>query len=72
MDIYSSVERDNSGASKYGHKSGTSMAAPYVTGIAALYASMNQTLKGARLKTHVIANALSVPGLSGSGLARFH
>lgn len=41
----------------YGYKSGTSMAAPHVTGVAALLLSLNPTLTGAELKELILQSA---------------
>ena len=54
--------------------SGTSMATPYVTGIAALYASQNSALQGTALRRHLLENVIpldSPPDRVGAGLARF-
>ncbi len=74
VDIYSSLERTIEGQSTYALASGTSMAAPYVTGIAALAASADPTLQGEKLRQHLLATALPLdaPGdRVGVGLARF-
>jgi subtilisin family serine protease len=75
VDIPSSYERDCLGTSLYRLQSGTSMATPYVTGIAALHASANRTLIGNSLKNQVISTALALPqhprDRVGAGLARF-
>lgn len=73
VDILSSLERDPGGWSWYARMSGTSMATPYVVGIAALAASADPTLKGAALRQHLIDTALPIdpPDLrNGAGLAR--
>ncbi|MBQ9782081.1 MAG: S8 family serine peptidase, partial [Clostridia bacterium] len=44
-------------AEGYHYKNGTSMAAPHVTGVAALMLSVNNTLTAAQLKTGILANA---------------
>jgi subtilisin family serine protease len=54
--------------------SGTSMATPYVTGIAALMASADPNLHGHALRQRLIADALTLdepPNRVGAGLARF-
>ena len=74
VDVVSSVERTIYNRSLYRKMSGTSMAAPYVSGIAALYASQNPKLQGRALWQHLIQSALPVealPGRAGAGLARF-
>jgi subtilisin family serine protease len=53
---------------------GTSMATPYVTGIASLYASVDPGLQGETLRHHVLARALPLNApveRVGAGLARF-
>ena len=53
---------------------GTSMATPYVAGIAALYASADATLKGEALRQHLLNTALPLQAPEervGAGLARF-
>ncbi len=57
VDVVSSVERDVSGTSLYGPKSGTSMASPYVAGVAALVAGATQ-LRGAELRAHIESTLL--------------
>ncbi len=72
--IYAGYARDKRRKSLYITKSGTSMATPYVTGIAALYASENPNLRGARLRDHLFATALKLdadPERVGAGLARY-
>ncbi len=49
----------------YVMKSGTSMAAPFVTGVAALMLSSNPDLSAVELKNMICSNATSVSGLSG-------
>jgi len=74
VDIPSSYERDYPGNSFYRQLSGTSMATPYVTGIAALYASADPSLRGNGLKARLIQKALALPHPAdrvGAGLARF-
>lgn len=74
VDIFSSFERDVDRRSWYARMSGTSMAAPYVTGIAALYASAHVGLVGSQLRQRVIDNVLPLahpPERVGAGLARF-
>jgi subtilisin family serine protease len=72
--IMSSFERSIENRSLYTGMSGTSMATPYVAGIAALYASSSPDLRGARLREHLVARALHLdePEVRvGAGLARF-
>lgn len=74
VDVLSSLERTIYNRSLYRKMSGTSMAAPYVSGIAALYASQNPKLQGRALWQHLVKSALPVEspaGRSGAGLARF-
>lgn len=74
VSILSSWERTTRNRSKYLQMSGTSMAAPYVSGIAALCASANPALQGDALRRHLIENALPIeepPDRVGAGLARF-
>ena len=74
VDVLSSLERDEDGRSLYARMSGTSMAAPYVTGVAALVASANPGLQGAALRQHLIDNAMPLVAPDtrvGAGLARF-
>ena len=49
--------------SKYGAYSGTSMAAPHVTGAAALYAARNLTATAAQIRTAILSSAISTPSL---------
>ncbi len=72
--IYSSSMRDKQGRSVYADNSGTSMAASYVTGIAALYASANSALRGIRLRDKLLETALELSAERekvGRGLARY-
>ena len=74
VDIFSSLGRDINNRSLYKYMSGTSMAAPYVAGIAALYASTNAKLQGKALRQHLINTALPLHApvdRVGAGLARF-
>ena len=74
VDILSSLERQVDGRSVYALASGTSMAAPYVAGIAALAASADPTLQGEKLRQHLLTHALPIAESQervGAGLARF-
>lgn len=74
VDVLSSLERTIYNRSIYRKMSGTSMAAPYVSGIAALYAAQNPKLQGRDLWRRLINSALPVdapPDRAGAGLARF-
>ena len=74
VNILSSWERTTRNRSRYLQMSGTSMAAPYVSGIAALCASANPALQGDALRRHLIENALPIEEPAdrvGAGLARF-
>lgn len=74
LNIYAGVARNKNRRSLYVTKSGTSMAAPYVSGIAALYASEHSELRGERLRDHLLATALRIEAEAervGAGLARY-
>ena len=74
VNIFSSLERDMNNRSLYKYMSGTSMAAPYVAGIAALYASSDAKLQGKALRQHLLNTALPLQAPAdrvGAGLARF-
>ncbi len=74
VDVLSSLERDVDRRSLYAQMSGTSMASPYVAGIAALAASANPQLQGAALRQHLIDHAMPLAHPAtrvGVGLARF-
>ncbi len=75
-EVYSALERNQQNRSVYAKKSGTSMATPYVSGIAALYASQEDgSLRGLALRDRLLKTALPLPtqptGRVGKGLARF-
>lgn len=75
VDVISSYERDRQNRSHYRTLSGTSMATPYVTGIAALYACCSHVVQGPTLANRLLRSALPLPaaptGRAGVGLARF-
>lgn len=75
VNVYSSVERNYRGESIYKQLSGTSMASPYVAGIAALYRCQQPLLSVDEIKAKILSNALNFPNISASrigvGLARF-
>lgn len=75
VDVTSSYERDRYNRSHYRALSGTSMATPYVTGIAALYAAADPALQGQALWDRLMQTALPIDGAAagraGNGLARF-
>ena len=74
VDIISSYERTIRNRSLYSRMSGTSMATPYVAGIAALYAAQDSTLQGKALWQRLVDTALPLsapPDRVGAGLARF-
>ena len=74
VNVLSSLERDVDRHSLYARKSGTSIATPYVTGIAALVASADPDLQRRALGRRLIDDALALDELEnrvGAGLARF-
>lgn len=74
VDIVSCFERTMANRSRYVRMSGTSMAAPYVAGIAALHASAQPELHGQDLRHRLLTTALPLkdaPDRVGAGLARF-
>ena len=74
VDVFSSLERDADNRSSYARMSGTSMATPYVAGVAALLASANPRLQGNALRQRILSQALPLgypPDRVGAGLARF-
>ena len=74
VNIFSSLERDGDNRSLYRYMSGTSMATPYVAGIAALCASADTKLRGEALRQHLLNTALPLQSPTdrvGAGLARF-
>jgi hypothetical protein len=70
VDVYSSFERDYLGRSVYQIMSGTSMAAPYVTGIAALHLSREPALTASELRDLLLETALR-PENAGPAIAGF-
>ena len=73
VNVYSSFERTKEGHSRYQKKSGTSMATPYVSGVAALIAQ-ESGLRGRALRDKLVALAHPLPyprERVGSGLVRF-
>ena len=74
VNIFSSLERDKNNRSLYKYMNGTSMATPYVAGIAALYASADAKFHGEALRQHLLNTALPLQAPAdrvGAGLARF-
>lgn len=74
VDVFSSLERMTNGRSIYAEMSGTSMAAPYVTGIAALIAASDPCMHVNDLRQCLLDRALRLnapPERVGAGLARF-
>jgi subtilisin family serine protease len=73
VQVLSSLMVDDAGKSLYGMKTGTSMAAPYVAGVAALVAAKTG-LEGTALRDRLVEAALPVPlpaDRVGAGLARY-
>lgn len=74
VNLTTSQERTPRNRSLYTQASGTSIAAPYVAGIAALCASADPQLQGNALRRHLLQNALrldAAPDRVGAGLARY-
>jgi hypothetical protein len=75
VQVYSSVERDYAGRSYYGPLNGTSMASPYVTGIAALYRAALPEKSAAEIKDIILSKCLPLGDQPahrvGAGLARY-
>lgn len=64
VDIVSTVPT-STGAAGYAYMSGTSMAAPHVTGAAALYASLNPCATAAQIREALLRLAVRDPQLTG-------
>jgi len=64
VDIVSTVPTAK-GAAGYAYMSGTSMAAPHVTGAAALYASLNPCATAAQTREALLRLAVQDPQLTG-------
>jgi subtilisin family serine protease len=75
VSVYSSLERDYEGNPIYERMSGTSMATPYATGIAALYRCQQPTLTVKQVWDRLLDTTLELPGEKGNrvgaGLVRF-
>lgn len=73
VNVYSSTERRCNNQAFYERMSGTSMAAPYVAGLAALYRCRSPDLTALEVRDLILDNALKLPktpaGRSGQGLA---
>lgn len=75
VNVYSSTERRCNNQAFYERMSGTSMAAPYVAGIAALYRCRAPDLTALEVRDLILANAVKLPRSgghrTGKGLAVF-
>lgn len=75
VNVYSSTERRCNNQAFYERMSGTSMAAPYVAGIAALYRCRAPDLTAAEVRDLILANTIKLPRSAihrtGKGLAVF-
>lgn len=73
VNVYSSTERRANNQAFYERMSGTSMAAPYVAGLAALYRCRSPDLTALEVRELILDNALKLPknpqGRVGQGLA---
>jgi len=65
VNIYSSTERRCNNQAFYERMSGTSMAAPYVAGIAALYRCRQPDLTAQEVRDLILGNAVKLPRSSG-------
>ncbi|WP_404439172.1 S8 family serine peptidase [Stutzerimonas chloritidismutans] len=65
VDIVSTVPTAKDAAG-YAYMSGTSMAAPHVTGAAALYASLNPCATSAQIREALLRTAVIDPQLTGA------
>jgi subtilisin family serine protease len=65
VNIYSSTERRCNNQAFYERMSGTSMAAPYVAGIAALYRCRAPDLTAQEVRDLILGNAVKLPRSSG-------
>ena len=76
VNVFSCTERDMEGRSYYDGMDGTSMASPYVAGIAALYRCAMPARQAADIRETVLKNCLPLPKQPahrvGMGLARFN
>ncbi|WP_257459320.1 subtilisin-like protease PopC [Archangium lipolyticum] len=75
VNVYSSTERRCNNQAFYERMSGTSMAAPYVAGLAALYRCRSPDLTAEEVRDLILDNTLKLPktpaGRAGRGLAVF-
>lgn len=63
VNVMSAYERDYSGRSSYHDMSGTSMATPFVTGVAALNLCKNNRLSALELRKRLVDDAVNVDGV---------
>jgi subtilisin family serine protease len=73
VNVVSSIDRDYQGKSRYIKMGGTSMASPYVTGIAALHRCLMPNLTAEDIERRLIDTAMPVDPAkpAGAGLARY-
>lgn len=72
VSVYSSLERNYNGKSVYQRFNGTSMATPYVAGIAALYRCRQPTASVDEVRQMLLDSAIPLPDDdTGAGLARY-